>query len=141
MKKDGDAVERVPDFFWTANFSKRKVKTVKLKVAGCVTLILALASLPFVLTAEYRRVTSPDGRFYAVATYPIWQAYVPMSPGSSGDKSGYIAVYTRDGKSCGRVSVEMVWFIQDIQWGVSTAEVPLVADWDLVRRKVQRHGR
>src|SRR5689334_15534445 len=93
----------------------------KLGIATAILTLGTLASLPFVITAESRRVTSPDGRFYAVATCPIWQYYVPMSPGSGGDKSGYVTVFTREGKSCGRVPVDMVWMIQDIKWSATTA--------------------
>jgi len=109
----------------------------KLGIATAILTLGTLASLPFVITAESRRVTSPDGRFYAVATCPIWQYYVPMSPGSGGDKSGYITVFTREGKSCGRVPVDMVWMIQDIKWSATTAELPLVAEWDLTKETVE----
>ena len=110
----------------------------KLTIAGFIILLLAvIASIPFLVTAEYRRVTSPDGKFYAVATCPIWQYFVPMPPGGAGDKSGYVTVYTRDGKSCGRVPVEMVWYIQDMKWNTTSAELPLIAEWDLIKQTVQ----
>jgi hypothetical protein len=107
-------------------------------VASLIACVVALISLPFVLTGEYSRVTSPDGRFYAVATFPIWQSYVPMLPGQGGDKSGSVTVYTSDGRSCGRAPVEMVSFIRDLEWGTNRAEIRLVAEWDLSKRRVQR---
>ncbi len=110
----------------------------KIVMASALACLAALASLPFVLTGEYSRVTSPDGRFYALATYPIWQSFVPMAPGSSGDRSGSITVYTAGGSFCGRAPVDMVRFIQDLEWTTNHAEIRLVADWDLSKRRVQR---
>ena len=98
----------------------------------------ALVSLPFVLTGEYSRVASPDGRFYAVATFPIWQRYVPVMSGQAGDKSGCVTVYTAEGRSCGRAPVEMVSCIRDLVWSTDHAEIRLVAEWDLSKRRVHR---
>ena len=54
--------------------------TAKLTVVGCV-LPFAVA-LGFLLRlTECRRVSSPDGRFYAVASCRAWRSYVPMMPG------------------------------------------------------------
>jgi hypothetical protein len=103
----------------------------------CIVVIGMLASLPLVITTESWRVTSPDGRFYAVVTSPIWQSYVSVMPGGGSDKSGYVTVYTREGKSCGRAPVEMVWMIQDMEWSETNAELKLVAEWDLINHTVK----
>ena len=115
-------------------FTRKK----KIVMASALACFVGSASLPFVLTREYSRVTSPDGRFYAVATFPIWQSFVPTMPGGSGDKSGSVTVYTAGGISCGRAPVEMVWFIQDMEWTTNHAEIRLVAEWDLSKRRVHR---
>ena|SRR3989442_2744055 len=113
----------------------RKKKILILSVIICLAV---LAMLPFVLTGEYSRVRSPDGRFYAIATFPIWERYYPMMPGQSGDKSGYVTIYTADGHSCGRTSVDMVSSIRDLEWRSDRAEIRLVAEWDLTRNRVHR---
>ncbi len=115
-------------------FTRRRT-IVALSTIAC---LVAMVLLPFVLTSQYARVTSPDGRFYAVASFPMWQSYVPMMPGQSGDKPGYITIYTADGRSCGRTAVEMVSFIRDLEWGTGRAEIRLVAAWDLSQRRVHR---
>ena len=115
-------------------FTRKK----KILILSAIACLLVLTLLPFVLTGQYSRVSSPDGRFYAVATFPIWQRYVPMMTGQSADKSGYITIYTADGRSCGRTSVEMVSFIQDLEWSTGRAEIRLVAEWDLLQRRVHR---
>jgi len=112
----------------------RKQKLFTL-VMACVAI---LCLLPFVFTGEYSRVTSPDGRFYAIATFPTWQRYIPMMPGQSGDKSGYVTIFTSDGRSCGRTPVHMVSFIRDLEWSSNRAEIRLVAEWDLTQCRVRR---
>ena len=112
----------------------RKQKLLALIIA-CIAF---LCLLPFIVTGEYSRVTSPDGRSYAVATFPIWQRYVPMMPGQSGDKSGYVTVFTSNGRSCGRTAVHMVSFIRDLEWSSNRAEIRLVAEWDLALCRVRR---
>jgi hypothetical protein len=123
-------VRRIPSSMFT-----RKKKIVMASSLAC---FVALASLPFILAGEYSRVVSPDGRFYAVATFPIWQRYVPMMPGQTGDKSGSVTVYTADGRSCGRAPVEMVSSIRDLEWSTDRAEIRLVAEWDLSKLRVHR---
>jgi hypothetical protein len=71
----------------------------KILIVSAGAALVVMTSLTFALTGEYSRVSSPDGRFYAVATFPIWQRYVPMMPGQAGDKSGCVTVYTADGRS------------------------------------------
>ena len=115
-------------------FTRKK----KILMAGALACFATLAPLPFALTGEYSRVTSPDGRFYAVATFPIWQSLIPMMPGSSGDKSGSVTIYAAGGGSCGRTPVDMVRFIQDLEWTTNHAEIRLVAEWDLSKRRVHR---
>lgn len=115
-------------------FARKK----KILISSAIASLIVLALLPFVLTGQYSRVSSPDGRFYAVATFPIWQRYVPMMAGQSGDKSGYITIYTAEGHSCGRTPVDMVSFIGDLKWSTHRAEIRLVAEWDLSQRRVHR---
>jgi hypothetical protein len=108
-----------------------------------VILIVVVATAALLLTTlflpvQYGRVDSPDHRFYAVATFPGWQGYIPAGPGQAGDKSGHVTVYTADGYSCGRAPVDMVSFISDLKWSRDRAEIPVVAEWDLAHRRVHK---
>ena len=108
------------------------------RVLIVVACLAAMTPLPLVLTREYSRINSPNGRYHAVATYPIWKSFVTMTPGQSGDKSGTITIYTADGSSCGSVSVAMVSQIGDLEWSPDHAQIPAVAEWDLARGTVHR---
>jgi hypothetical protein len=103
-----------------------------------LTAAIALASLPFVLMQQYSRVTSPDKHFFAIATFPLWQTVLPLTPGSAGDKSGFITIFTAEGHSCGQTAVDMVSFIQDLQWTASTGTIPMVGEWNLLRCRLQQ---
>lgn len=108
---------------------------------------LALAALVgyAVWPVEYARVETQDGRFVAVATTARFRYWIPMMPGSGGDKPGAVTVYTRSGRSCGRAPVPMVSFLHEVQEDrPGTLTIPLVAEWDLRRCTVEvdeRDGR
>ena len=99
-------------------------------------LFIALAASIFLPSGEYQRLSSPDGRFYAIARYPLWQSFVPVMPGGGGDMSGSITIYSREGNSCGRAPVDMVSLIGDVRWSADEARIPAVAEWDLLRHRV-----
>jgi hypothetical protein len=88
-----------------------------------VAVVAALAFSP----KEYARASSPDGRHVAIAKYRSYLAWLPMSPGSSGDKNGWIVITTIDGKKIGVADVDMVSQIQDLRWTQDSVEVRLVA--------------
>ena len=105
-------------------------------IGGIILLLAGTALWPAFRLVECRRVISPDGRFYAAATCRAWRFHVPMTPGSSGDKPGYVTVFTRDGQSCGSARLDMAWMIDEMNWGQTNAELGLVAEWDLVQHRV-----
>ncbi len=109
----------------------------KLTAVLTVFFLGLLAASAFVITKEHDRLNSPDYRFYAVSTCPIWQYCIPMSPGGGSDKSGYVTVYTREGKSCGRAPVGMVWMMKDMEWSNTNAVLRTVAEWNLTNHTVE----
>jgi hypothetical protein len=105
-------------------FSQRSA----LVTSSAAVLLLGYWNLPRI---EYQRVVSPDGKFTAIATAPLWAVFVPMMPGGSGDKPGRIEIIGDDGRGYGSVEVEMVQSIGDLEWTPDTASIPLVYDWEL----------
>ena len=94
-------------------------------------LVVGAALFVGLRTEEYARVSSPDGRFYAVATSRVYQACVPRMPGGGGDKPGTIEVFRQDGVSCGRAEVSMVNELTSIRWDADEASLPSEAVWRL----------
>jgi hypothetical protein len=90
-------------------------------------------SFAFRATTAFQSLPSPDGRFTAVIEYRTWRSLVPMLPGSSSDKPGFVTIYSSDGRSLGRAPIPMLQLTRDLQWEADAAEIPLLARWDLSR--------
>lgn len=92
-----------------------------------------LWGVSFVEVGEYRTVQSPDNKFYATASPDALSAYGFGSPGGSGDKSGWIRIYSKEGLYFGRQRVPMVSMVDDLRWGEGEAFVVSEqnANWQL----------
>ncbi len=91
-----------------------------LTLAG--TLGLGLVGLGVFLfgSVEYARVVSPDGAFAAVTTYQRYEGFIPRGPGSGSDKPGRMEIVRlSDGRSCGAVSLDMVWMSRELEWSLT----------------------
>jgi len=99
-----------------------------------ITAFLLFSALIFLAAfwpQEYRRISSPDGKYFAVAKYHAYQSWLPIFPGQSGDKSGWVIIFKKDGTKIGEADVDMVQMIQEINWKPDAAELRLVATWKL----------
>jgi hypothetical protein len=76
---------------------------------------------------EYARVASPDGKHVAIAKYRTYQAWLPMAPGDSGGKSGWIVIATKETTVIGAAPVGRIWQIHELRWKPDSVELPLVA--------------
>ena len=110
----------------------------QLFIVATILLCCGIGLAAFWHTTEYTRMSGQSGRFYAVAEYRTYLSFIPMMPGSSSDKPGFVTIYTRDGESCGRASLPMLQDFYSLQWLGDTAEIPMVAQWDLSKRKVHQ---
>jgi hypothetical protein len=88
----------------------------------CLAMMVGFALFP----KEYARVSSPDGRYIAVAKYHPYQGWSPMSPGDGGSNEGWILVVAKDGEKIGSVPVVIVSRIQELRWTSDSVEIPLV---------------
>lgn len=108
----------------------------RLLLGGLVLVVVAGAGLTYLTTleGEYRRETSPDGRYVAIATFPLAEIAVPRFPGQSGDKSGYIRIVDTDGTDYGKIPVPMVSMLYDIRWEAQGAYLVATGEWDFAGR-------
>lgn len=88
------------------------------------TAVLALFALSAFWPQEYSRVRSPDGRHIAIAKYRAYEGWLPRMPGSSGDKSGWLVVVTKEGRRVGELDLGMVSEVADLRWEKGTLWVP-----------------
>ncbi|MGC3958224.1 MAG: hypothetical protein QM813_09890 [Verrucomicrobiota bacterium] len=102
-------------------------------IAGFVVIGVALAVTLMLLRRpkgeEYRRYSSPDGRFQIVV-FRIPTAFA--RPGGSSDAPGYFRLLdAHTGKVLREQEVEMVQLVDQIEWSATNVEVRLLADWSL----------
>jgi hypothetical protein len=79
---------------------------------------------------EYLRIPSPGSKYVAIVTCRRFEALLPIFPGGSGDKSGFIRIERSDGTNFGKIPVPMVSMTQDLEWTSTGAYLTLVGEWD-----------
>lgn len=104
---------------------------MKKSVLIAAVLIICIITFSAFRALEYDRSLSPDGNYVAVARYHAFRAWIPMMPGSSGDKPGWITLSTKDGRHIASESLDMVSFIEEIYWTDDSAEIRSVGQWQL----------
>jgi hypothetical protein len=101
---------------------------IGLVVAG-VALVVTFMILRRPKSEEYRRFSSPDGRFQ-IAVFRIPTAFA--MPGGSSDAPGYFQlVDTQTGRVLREQTVEMVQLADHVTWSATNVDVRLLADWSL----------
>lgn len=99
--------------------------------------ILSLGATAFWLLheVECRRISSPDRRYSAIVTYRPYESFRRVAPGQSSDKQGYIHIVDANGTNYGKIAVPMVGMADDLEWKPGGARLPLVGEWDFVKRE------
>ena len=71
----------------------------------------------------------PSGQYTAQLTYRTYLSLLPMMPGSSGDKPGFVEVFDVSEGSLGKMPVPMLSSVR-FEWTDRGASVWMVGDWD-----------
>lgn len=104
------------------------------KVIAAILFVAVVVAIFALQKKEYARVQSPDGAFVAIAEYRAFRAWLPMPPGSGGDKPGWVRLVTQNDALVGEASVPMVSLIRYIRWSKEEASITGVASWKLATR-------
>ena len=75
----------------------------------------------------------PTGKYTAIVSYRTYLSLIPMMPGSSGDKAGFVKIVDVAGKSYGEIPVPMLQ-MAEIEWHASGAEIFLIGEWDFAKK-------
>lgn len=111
------------------------MKKGALMIIGCLIILVGIGVVILLFQEdEYLRVTSPDGKYTAIVTYRRYQALLPMGPGQSSDKPGFIRIEDSSGSNLGKIPLPMVQMAYDLEWTPTGAEIRLVGEWDFSRR-------
>jgi hypothetical protein len=85
---------------------KRKRRFIYTSVL--VSLIAAAWAVIILPRSEYYTYESPSGEYKAIFTYRSYLSFIPMPPGSSGDKPGFVKVIDKTGHDYGELPLDML---------------------------------
>jgi hypothetical protein len=101
-------------------------RTKYLVIAALLAIIIAGGGVRWLRQEdEYLRVNSPDGKYTAIVTCRRYASLLPIFPGGSGDKSGFIRIEGPGGSNYGTSRGEMgVWALARTGEGNLQTRVP-----------------
>ena len=95
----------------------------RLLIYGIIASLLIVASAGIILPrTEYDIYRAPSGEYKAIFTYRSYLAFIPMMPGSSGDKSGFVKIIDNSGNDYGELPLEML-NAAEFRWTEYGAEI------------------
>jgi hypothetical protein len=74
----------------------------------------------------------PTGNYVAKITVKTFYSSIPMAPGSSSDKPGYVEIFTKSGDSMGEIPVPMLQ-LAGVYWKPNGADVEMIGEWDFLK--------
>jgi hypothetical protein len=97
-----------------------------------LVVFLSIISLLF-LAFNHRTISSeasdPTGQYVAKLSYRTFYSFIPMSPGSSSDKPGFVEIFNKNGESMGRVPVPSLQ-LGGVLWKPDGADVQMIGEWN-----------
>lgn len=97
-------------------------------MAAPVILYGAFALARYLLTEEYTRYASPEGRFHIVV---YRQPMFSVMPGQGSDAPGYVELIGANGRVWERQDIEMVQLSSAPHWSDKRVSMKLQFDWQL----------
>jgi len=97
-------------------------------------ILVVIAGVAF--GALHRTIVSsendPSGMYTAEVSYRTFYSFIPMAPGSSSDKPGFVEIFKKGAGSLGRIPVPMLQ-MSGVKWESPGASVAMVGEWDFVQ--------
>ncbi len=102
----------------------------KIKITAITILILfCVAAYFFTSRTVVRKVSDPTGKYTAITSVKNYLYFVPMSPGSSGDKPCFVKIIDNKGNNYGEIPVAMLQLV-DINWIKNGAYIKFAGNWN-----------
>ena len=99
-------------------------------IAFCVMIVFAgYAGLSH--RTVYAEINHPKGTYKAIVTYRSYLSLLPMSPGSSSDKPGFIRIVDSRGNDLGEIPLPMLQLAGALEWTSEGAQIPALGEWDI----------
>ncbi len=113
----------------------RSVLIMKKKIIPIITIVLLIIFFLF-RDIEHKRIDSPNGLYYVVISYRLYNSLMPIMPGGSNDKSGFATMYNSDGHLLGTLPIPMLSMASDIVWENDTASIKLIGEWNFSNKTI-----
>ena len=103
----------------------------RMNISIAVILSLCLLAGYFAATSRtiYSTKVDPTGKYIAKVSYKSYLSLIPMSPGSSSDKAGYVEIFDHNSKSMGEIPIAMLQ-LAHVTWHKNGASIKLKGEWD-----------
>ncbi len=77
----------------------------------------------------YSTDVDPTGKYIVKVSYKSYLSLIPMTPGSSSDKSGYVEIFDNYSNSMGEIPIVMLQ-LAHVSWHKNGASIKLKGEWD-----------
>jgi len=102
------------------------------KIFLIIVVLLIITIFLFNHQTVYYTGMDPTNTYKVKVTYNTFLSFIPMMPGSSGDKSGYVEIFNKKLQSMGKIPIEMLQLAQ-VEWVENGARIPVRAEWDFTQ--------
>ena len=100
-------------------------------LAGVAVIVLVVFFSGFSMSEAYLSSTRPDGKYRVVVSKKTSLFKLGSGPGSGSDAPGVVRLFDQQGKLLQETKVDMVQQVENVEWGVKSVYIKLVADWQL----------
>lgn len=111
----------------------KKTLIIVLSIAIVLSIIIITLITTVVLPRTvFKTFKDPTGEYTAIVSYRSYLSHIPMMPGSSSDKPGFIKIIDSSGKNYGEMPLPMLQMVYDMSWTKNGAEVMsgLIGEWN-----------
>ena len=77
----------------------------------------------------YSAGVDPTGKYTVKVSYKSYLSFMPMSVGSSSDKSGYVEIFDNHSNSMGEMPISMLQ-LANVSWHKNGASIKLKGEWN-----------
>ena len=104
------------------------MKLINTSIVVILSLCLAgyFATIPRTI---YSTGVDPTGKYTVNVSYKSYLSFLPMSPGSSSDKPGYVEIFDQHSNSMGEIQISMLQ-LASVSWHKNGASIKSQGEWD-----------
>ena len=123
------ALARPGYFFHSMSMSSIARRLLPVLALIVVGIVIGVDYLFFPASTKYATYMRHDGK-YSIVVYRFPNRFHTL-PGHASDSPGEVQLLDRDGKMLRQVRVQIVQWVEKVEWSDQRVYIKLVADWEL----------